>query len=550
MKRFISGLSQKFYDLAVIGGGIYGASVAREAALRGLSVALIDQGDFGSATSSNSQRIIHGGLRYLQHVDFKRMRESIRERSILMRIAPHLVFPMPVLIPTYKNPLQGKTLMALILKLNDLIGFDRNRHLSAEKQIPPGRILSKNECLTYCPDLPQQDLNGAALFFDGQVYNTERLILSILQSAAQNGAVLANYVRAIRFEKKAGAIVGMSVEDVFSGKSVDVRAKMFVNCSGPWTDRVVELAGIVRQRARRRWVKAALILTRQLIPDVAVGVRSNFSYKNANAVLDKGYRYFFITPWRNSSLIGTFEVPYDREPDEFRLTEDEIRSFIDQVNLSYSGAHLTRQDVRLTYGGYVPASEKNSIPNNQPMKRYEISDHGLDDGVEGLISVIGVKLTTARHVAEKAVDLIETKLGRRTVESRTSVVPVYGGAMSSFKKFVETELKRDSLGLSDETIRHLVQTYGSEYRQVLRYCEEDPGWSRPIARSSPVIRAEILHAIREEMACTPDDILCRRTDLSVAAYADDSCFNSCAEIMAHELGSYPARSSARAAVIG
>jgi glycerol-3-phosphate dehydrogenase len=189
------------------------------------------------------------------------------------------------------------------------------------------------------------------------------------------------------------------------------------------------------------------------------------------------------------------------------------------------------------------------MPNNQPMKRYKISDHGHDDGVEGLISVIGVKLTTARDVAEKAVDLIETKLGRRTVESRTSVEPVYGGAMSSFKKFVETELQRQLLGLSEETTRHLIQTYGSEYRQVLRYCEEDSAWSKPVADSSPVIRAEILHAIREEMACTLDDILCRRTNLGVAAYGDDSCRSSCAEIMAHELRSHPASSSTRGAAI-
>ena len=546
MQRSIPRLARKFYDVAVIGGGIYGAWIAREAALRGLSVALVDQGDFGSATSSNSQRIVHGGFRYLQHADFKRMRESIRERRILMRIAPHLVFPMPVLIPTYRNPLQGKTLMAVALKLNDLIGFDRNQDLSAEKKIPPGRMLSKNECLAYCPDLEQQDLTGAAFFFDAQLHSTERFILSLLLSAARSGAVLANYARATRFQKNANAMVGMSVEDILSGKSIEVRAKIFVNCSGPWTDQLVELAGIVKHRARKRWVKAALLLTRQLVPNVAVGVRGHFAYKDADAFLDKGSRYFFITPWRNSSLIGTFETPYDGSPDDFRVTEDDICSFVEDVNSAYPAGHLTREDVHFVYGGLVPASGHNGSPSNQTAKHYEICDHALEDGVAGLISIIGVKYTTARHVAEKAVNLIETKLGRRTGGSRTAVVPVDGGAMTSFEEFLEREIQREPLGLSENTTRHLIQTYGSEYRAVLRYCEEDPKWSKPVTRNSLVIRAEILHAIREEMACKLEDVLYRRTELGADGYPDEACTTACAQIMAHELGSCAAVKSGNA----
>jgi len=530
-------LSQKLYDVAVIGGGIYGAWIAREAADRGLSVALVEQGDFGSATSSNSQRIIHGGLRYLQDANFKRMRESIRERSILLRVAPHLVFPMPVLIPTYANLLQGKALLSVALKLNDLIGFDRNWDLSPEKQLPAGRILSKNECLAYCPDLPQQDLTGAGLFFDGQVQNTERLILCLLLSASRSGAVLANYARATRFRKNTKAIVGMSVEDLLTRKIVDVRASVFVNCSGPWTNRVIELAGIVKQPATKRWVKAALILTPQLIPTVAVGVRGNVRYQNQSAFLDKGYRYLFITPWKYGSLIGTFEVPYNGSPDDFRITDDEIRSFVEHVNLAYPAARLTRNNVRFVYGGLVPAADQNGSFCDQPAKHYELRDHALEDGVEGLISVIGVKFTTARGVAEKAVNLIETKLGKRPTQSRTAAMAVYGGAINnSFETFLENELKKRPGGLSEDTIRHLVQTYGSEYREILQYCDRDQKWSKPLSSNSPVIRAQILHGIREEMACTLEDLLYRRTQLSVVDYPDESSVSACAEIMAQELG--------------
>jgi glycerol-3-phosphate dehydrogenase len=537
MQRSISRLSHKVYDVVIIGGGVYGAWIAREAAQRGLSVALVDQGDFGSATSSNSQRIAHGGLRYLQHGDFNRMRESIRERSVLMRIAPHLVFPMPVLIPTYRNPLQGKALMSVALKLNDLIGFDRNRHLSDEKTIPAGRILSKNDCLLYCPDLPQKNLTGAAFFFDGQVRNTERLILSVLLSAEQSGAVLANYARVTRFRKNADTIVGISIEDILTGKSVDVRGKVFVNCAGPWTDRIAELAGVVDRLNQRRWMKGVLLLTRQLIPNVAIGVRGDFRYRNTDAVLDKGYRYFFITPWKDSSLIGTLEVPYSGDPDHFSVSEHEILSFVEHINSAYPAGHLTRKDVLFVYGGLVPASNQSDTPGNQSAKQYEICDHARKNGVDGLISIIGVKYTTARHVAEKAVNLIERKFGKRLRKSRSAVVPVFGGAMSSFSEFLETELQRNALGLSQETLRHLIETYGSEYRAVLHCCKEDPEWSKPVTSNSPVIRAEILHGVREEMACKLEDILYRRTDLGARGHPDDSCVSSCADIMAQALAS-------------
>lgn len=453
-----------------------------------------------------------------------------------MRVAPHLVSPMPVLIPTYRNPLQGKTLMAVALKMTDLIGFDRNRNLSAEKEIRPGRILSKNECLRFCPDLPEQDLTGAALFFDGQIYSTERLTLSLLLSAERSGAVLANYARVIGFLRNRKAMMGMSIVDVLSGKSAEIRARVLVNCTGPWTEHVVELAGIVKQRARKRWVKAGLLLTRQIIPNVAIGLRANFRYQNADAFLDKGYRYFFITPWREGSLIGTFEVSCNEGPDDFSVTEDEIRSFISHLNAAYPAGRVRREDVRFVYRGLVPASDQQGSSGDQPAKHYEICDHASEDGVEGLISILGVKYTTARRVAEEAVNLVEAKLGKPAMRSQSAIVPIYGGGMSSFTSFLESELQNKPAGLSEESTRHLIQTYGSEYRQVLRYCKDDPQWSKPVSSNSPVIRAQIIHGIREEMACKLEDILFRRTDLGASGYPDESSISTCVEIMARERG--------------
>jgi glycerol-3-phosphate dehydrogenase len=546
MQRSFSRLSRQVFDVAVIGGGIYGASVAREAALRGLAVVLVEQADFGSATSANSQRIIHGGLRYLQHGDVRRMRESIYERSTWLRIAPHLVFPLAVLVPTYKRPVHEKSVMAMALKLNDLIGFDRNRNLEPEKKIPAGRMLSQKECLEYCANLQKGHLNGAALFYDAQAHNTERLTLSLLVSAVASGAVVVNYARVIRFLKNSQAIEAMSVEDCLSSKVTTVRARTFINCSGPWTAGILEMAGMVPCSKKEKWLKAVVLQTRQIVKNVALGVKGRSKYENSDAIVDKGHRYFFISPCKQNSLVGTLEVPYNAGPNELQVTEEDICSLLTDVNRAYPAGCLTRSDVKRVYGGVIPADESSSGDVRQPAKHYSIEDHSVENGVEGLISVTGVKYTTARHVAEKVTDLVEQKMGRPQTSSLSSVIPVSGGAMKSFEQFLEDEQRKRPRGFSEDTIRHLIAIYGSEYREILHYCEEDPEWAEPVSQDSAAIKAQIIHAVREEMACKLEDILYRRTELGAFGEPDALSVNTCADILARELKTYGA--SRRAAL--
>ena len=209
MQRDLTKLSQNVYDLLIVGGGIYGAGVARDASLRGLSVALVEKADFGCATSANSLKMIHGGLRYLQHGDFKRMRESIYDRRILMQIAPHLVHPLGVVVPTYGHGIKGKEVMTIALAINDIVSCDRNVGIDPHKHIPPGRTISKTECLQLLPGIDAKDLTGGAVFCDAQVYNSERLVLSFLRSAAQKNADLANYVEVIGFLQQGNCITGV-----------------------------------------------------------------------------------------------------------------------------------------------------------------------------------------------------------------------------------------------------------------------------------------------------------------------------------------------------
>ncbi len=537
MKRAVLQLSQKVYDVVIIGGGIYGASVARDAALRGLKVALVEQGDFGSATSANNHKIIHGGLRYLQHADLKRMRESIRERSILFRIAPHLVHPLPFLIPTYGHLLKGKPALWAALKLNDLISFDRNRNLEHQKRIPRGRMLSKAECLQLCPGLAQRGLTGGALYFDGQVYNPDRLNLSLLLSAAGAGADLANYVQVNGFLQEGKTVTGVQAKDVLSGNCLEVRAKIVVNCSGPWTDRVLHLLGNPRHSKRTNLLKAFVLVTRPLVQGIAVGIPGKSQYKDNDAILNKGHRYFFITPWRNTSLIGTFQAPYDGDPDDFEVTEQDVGALIHEVNAAFPGAGLKRQDVYFVYRGLLPAGDMNGkTGDTQPAKEYDIHDHASGDRIQGLVSVIGVKYTTARDVAEKTINLVEKKLEKKATRCQTALIPVLGGAIHGLEEFTTQAFDKKPAGVNAETLRHLLQTYGSQYSEILRYYEENPEWGEPVTNGSPLIKAEVIHGIREEMAQNLGDVIFRRTELGTAGYPGDACLRTCAHIVATELG--------------
>ena len=325
MKRDPARLSDEMYDVVVIGGGIYGACVAWDAALRGLSVALVEKGDFGHATSSNSLRLIHGGLRYLQHLDIRRMRRAIRERMIWMRIAPHLVHPLPVLVPTYGHWIRGREVLSLALKINDLISFDRNRLKDPEKYIPRGRLISRTECIQLLPGIEEEGLTGGALWYDCQMYNSERLILSILRSASEAGADVANYVEVTGFIREGDHARGVKARDVLRGDEIDIRAKIVINTGGPWIDKVLNLHNRSNHR-RVRLSKAMNAVTRPLVRDCAVGLRMRERKASSNGFDAAASRLLFFTPWRRHTLVGTFQAPYGGDPDNFEITESDIRN--------------------------------------------------------------------------------------------------------------------------------------------------------------------------------------------------------------------------------
>ncbi len=535
MERKLDNFVGQKFDVCVIGGGIYGVNVAREAALRGLSVALVEKGDFGSATSSNSLKIIHGGLRYLQHADFKRMRESITERRILMTIAPHLVHPLPCVMPTYGHTLRGKEVMALALFINDLIGYDRNKIKDPQKYLPRGRIISRAECMELIPGIEQKGLTGGAVWYDCQVYNSERLLLAILHSAVEAGAVVANYVEMTDFLFENQSVSGIKVRDTLTGDRFEIQARLVINCAGPWVNKILTRLNGCAVEPGIKWSSAMnLVVKRQIFPDYAVGLWSKSKFEDEDALISKGSRLFFIAPWRKYTLVGTTHVPFRGSPDQFRLTEEDVREFIQEINEAYPAIHLTEEDISFYYGGMLPADEEDEERGYvKLLKHYRILDH-VKNGLDGLITVIGVKYTTARDVAQKTIDYVFKKWNKKSENSSSVTQPVWGGDIEKFREFLIKEKLKQPMKLKESVVENLILNYGTKYKNVLKYVEKNPVLGEVLG-DTDVLKAEIVHSIHEEMALKLTDVVRRRTELGSASCPEEWVLKECANIMAAEL---------------
>lgn len=522
MKRDLVTLSQNHYDIAIIGGGIYGASMAWEAALRGLSVALVEKGDFGAGASANSLKTIHGGLRYLQSAEVKRMRASVFERSTLLQIAPHLVHVLPVLVPTYGHVPGGRTALSLAVRLNNLLTYDRNRAYDPLKHIPDTRLISKRETLAHAPGIDERGLTGGLVFFNAQAHNTERLTLAFIQSAVKAGAEVANYAEVIAFLRDGDRVTGITVCDRIDGGILGIRAKTVINTAGAWIPFVQGL--LHGQPPPFKLTKALnLVVRRPLFGDYAV------------AVSGEKWRYF-VSPWHGRSLIGTEYLPYDGDLSGLDVRRSEVEAFLDAINRAIPSARLTLDDVGYVHRGLLPVKHINAGSGAVKLSKHpRIIDHTAE-GVPGLFSVEGVQFTTARSVAQTTIDRVFQSWGRRPAPSVSACTPLHGGELERIDDFLRGELKRDGIGVSVDNLRRLISTYGSEYRCVLTFL----GDTR-LRESLALLRAEIIHAVRLEMALKLADVILRRTDVGKAEPPSEEILLFCANVMRHELGWSDAR---------
>lgn len=525
MDRDLSRVHGEPFDLLVVGAGIYGATIAWEAAQRGFSVALIDRGDFGAGTSFNCHKTVHGGLRSVQQGNLKEMREFIRERRALSRIAPHLVHPLPFLVPTYRHPMRSRAALHAALTIHNLVSFDRNDIPDPSKHLPAGRVISRAECLDRYPGLDPAGVTGGALWYDCQMYNTDRLGLAFVQSAVGAGAAAANHVEATAFLTEGARVVGVKAHDRLDDQRLEIRASLVVNAAGPWATEVLQRLAAGRPTlAAAKLSKAMNVITRRVPASSALGG------------LARG-RFLFMIPWRDYSLVGTSHEPFDGAADSLEVTTRDVEAFMADVAEAFPGAGLGVEDVRLVHRGLLPMVSSTGA-DVRLLKQSQIRDHRAD-GVSGLMSVVGVRYTTARHTAERAVDRASQILDRGTTASRSAVTPLPGGDIEHFDRFFERSTSPEDGTLSRAALERIVRSYGTAYGTILEAIVVDAEEGQPLGPDCGVTRAEVRHAVRHEMARTLADAVLRRTEAGSAGHPGPEALTSAARVVGDELGWSP-----------
>lgn len=540
MKRNLSDLAGRKFDLIVVGGGIFGACIAWDASLRGLSVALLEKGDIGGATSANCFRIVHGGIRYLQHGDLWRTREAIRERRVMLRIAPHLVRPLPIAVPTYRQGRLSKQVLSAGARVYDILSLDRNRGIDDESsRIPRSRVISRAELISLFPDLLTDGLTGAVVIHDGQMKNPARLVLEFIHSAAAYGARVANYVDVTGLSRRNGRITGVRARDRLSADTFEVLGTTVVNATGPWADSVLRSwlgFGLPEQPMFSR--DMYIVVNRRLSQsDIGLAIPARDS--DPSAIVSRGRRHLFLVPRGDTTAIGVWHKVHQAEPDNFTVEDYEIERALSEVNRAFPSAKFQGSDVIQVQAGLVPIDGVGSSQTQVKFGRRSIvADHSQIHGIQGLISVIGVRYTTARHVAQVVVDLVFRRAGYRPPDCKTDEIALIGGRTGRFEDLAreaEKHVQRLGIAMDPDMTRNLLRNHGSRYPDIVRLMKSRPTLAQGLD-GTRMTRAEVVHAVREEMAMTLEDLTLRRTNLCESGHPGKEVLRLCAELMAEEAG--------------
>lgn len=538
MKRNLTTLENGNFDIVIIGGGITGACLAYDAALRGLSVALVEKNDFGAATSSASSKLLHGGIRYLQQLNIHKVRESAKERIFFQQLAPHLTHYIPFVIPTYSGFSKGRLVMNTAMRLYEIICAGLNRILKdPSKKVPGSRFLSRDDVMQVLPDIRSDRLTGGVAFYESHMHSSERMTLGFIESARHHGAVVANYVQAEAFlGADEGKINGLRVRDSLTGQHFDIRTSMVVNAAGPWIPLLnrsvgdkAGVAGVVNA-----FSKGAHIVTRPLTKGYALALPTR---KQNQAVINRGGRHVFIIPWRGYSLIGTTYGPYEGDLDAVGATNSDIEEMIEDINSALGNEVLSSKDVLHAYAGIYPLIDDVIDPSvYQGTGDYQIIDHAEVDGLTGLVSVFGAKFTTARLLAEKSLDLIMERMKKTPVQCKTRNTRLDSGNIEDMPAFRAEQKRRYGSLLPESVIDNLVTNYGTKIHAVMKLIENESSLAKVLTPGRPDVAAEIVYAARHEMACHLDDVVFRRTGIGTLGNPGKDVLQECAVLMAKELG--------------
>ena len=487
-RQQVASLAHDAFDLLVIGGGITGCGIARDAALRGLRVALVEKDDFASGTSSRSSRLVHGGLRYLEHGHLHLVFEASGERRRLLRLAPHLVRPLEFLWPVYAGARVPQWKLSAGLTLYDALALFRN--------VGSHRRLSMRQIAAREPELRREGLVGGARYFDAAT-DDARLTLANAIGAREAGAVVVNHARVTELLTGGDARRGARIHDILSDAPIDVRAQVVVNATGPWSNELQSLGDTATNRTKVRGSKGVHIAVAQ----ERIGNHGALTLLSPN-----DGRVMFILPSGRLTIVGTTDTFTDAHPDEVRASERDVNYLLDAANAFFPGAGLVRGDVVSAWAGIRPlvaSGAENSSPTNASR------EHAISDGANGVVSITGGKLTTYRIMAAEVVDVVAERLGQRGARQPTRDAPLPGGDLA----FIDQAIAAAERATADsELANHLVHSYGSRWSTVADEIATGTGGER--LAGLPYTIGEMRYCVRHEMAFTVADLLLRRTHLA------------------------------------
>ncbi len=409
ISRDPQGAEKSEYEAIIIGGGIYGITLALEAGRRGLKTILLEKGDFGEQTSFSSLKIIHGGLRYLQSLDLHRFRESVNERTWFLRHFPRRVHPLPCFMPLYGNGMRRPLIFRAALLANHLLALKRNAGMDDEHQLPMGKVVNAEESKTIFPLLDLEGLKGGAVWYDAYMEDSQLLVMELLLAACDLGTTPLNYVEATDLlTDNQGHIKGVTALDQETGTNMTYRSDLVINAAGPWCRKIIASIKGDREELFRPSLAWNVLFKRKALSDHALAVQAR----------KPGSRLYFITPWKGHIFAGTGHEAWLGKPDRPLPTRTQLTAFINALNQAIPGLELQLEDIGRVFAGFLPAT---AVGSNKLTKREVIVDHGKAGGPTGLYSVGGIKFTTARLVAEKILSQAGLHKAESPMLSKTAV---------------------------------------------------------------------------------------------------------------------------------